>query len=59
MNTHSDYVILLAFPQQQWLCERASLLHYTCISCPARIFVNCWFLFFIGVISFCLSFYLC
>ena len=25
-NTHSEYVILVAFPQQQWLCKRASLL---------------------------------
>ena len=25
-NTHSEYVILLAFPLQQWLQERASML---------------------------------
>jgi hypothetical protein len=25
--THSEYVILIAFPMQQWLCERASVLH--------------------------------
>ena len=25
-DTHSEYVILTAFPQQQWLQERASLL---------------------------------
>jgi hypothetical protein len=25
-NTHSQYVILTAFPQQQWLRERASAL---------------------------------
>jgi len=30
-NTHSEYVILTAFPQQQWLNKRVSLLHYTCI----------------------------
>ena len=24
-NTHSDYVILIAFPLQQWLHERASV----------------------------------
>jgi hypothetical protein len=30
--THWEYVILTAFPRQQWLRERASLLHYTYIS---------------------------
>jgi len=24
-NTHSEYVTLIAFPLQQWLCERALL----------------------------------
>jgi hypothetical protein len=28
-NTHSEYVIIIAFPLQQWLQERASLLLYT------------------------------
>jgi len=27
-NTHSEYVILTAFPLQQWLHEGASLLRY-------------------------------
>jgi hypothetical protein len=31
-NTHSKYVILIAFPLQQWLHERASLLRYTYIA---------------------------
>ena len=31
-DTHSDYVILLAFPWQQWLRERASMLRYTYIA---------------------------
>ena len=31
-NTHSGYVILIPFPQQQWLHERASVLHYTFIA---------------------------
>ena len=26
--THSEHVILIPFPQQQWLHERASLLRY-------------------------------
>jgi len=25
-DTHSEYVILVAFPRQQWLCEHASML---------------------------------
>jgi len=33
VNTHSEYVILIAFPLQQWLHERTSLLHYTYIAC--------------------------
>jgi hypothetical protein len=32
-NTHSEYVILIDFPQQQWLHERASMLRYTYIAC--------------------------
>jgi len=32
-NTHSEYVILIAFPLQQWLHERASMLRYTYIGC--------------------------
>ena len=28
-NTHSEYVILVAFPLQQWLRERVSMLRYT------------------------------
>jgi hypothetical protein len=28
-NTHSEYVLVIAFPQQQWLRERASMLRYT------------------------------
>jgi hypothetical protein len=32
-DTHSEYVILITFPQQQWLHERPSILRYTCIGC--------------------------
>jgi len=28
-HTHSEYVILIAFPLQQWLHERASMFLYT------------------------------
>jgi hypothetical protein len=31
-NTHSEYVILIAFPLQQWLHNRASVLRYTYIA---------------------------
>ena len=30
-NTHSEYVIVIAFPLQQWLRERVSVLRYTYI----------------------------
>jgi hypothetical protein len=40
INTHSEYVIFIAFPLQQWLHERASMLRYTSIGC---IYHNsCW-----------------
>jgi hypothetical protein len=32
-NAHSEYVIFIAFPLQQWQHERYSVLHYTYISC--------------------------
>ena len=34
-NTHSRSVILIAFPQQQWLKERVSMLrlYVHCLSC--------------------------
>jgi hypothetical protein len=32
-DTRSEYVILIAFPRQQWLHERDSLLGYTYIAC--------------------------
>ena len=32
-NTHIGCVIIIAFPEQQWLQERASLLRYTYITC--------------------------
>jgi len=33
IRTHSEYVILIDFPLQQWLHEQASLLRYAYISC--------------------------
>jgi cell division protein FtsB len=32
-GAHSEYVIIIAFPQQQWLRERASMLQVLCLSC--------------------------
>ena len=38
-NTHSEYVVLTAFPLQQWLRERVSCLLYVhCLSCNADMF---------------------
>jgi hypothetical protein len=34
-NTHSEYVILIAFPLQQRLYERASMLRYMFVACLA------------------------
>jgi hypothetical protein len=36
-NTHTVCVILMAFPLQQWLHKRASLLRFTYIACVIRI----------------------
>jgi hypothetical protein len=38
-DTHSEYVILIAFQRQQWLRERASMLrlYVHCLSCFQRI----------------------
>ena len=35
-NTHSEYVIHYAFPLQQWLYKRVSLLRYTYIGYSVR-----------------------
>ena len=32
-NTHSEYVVLIDFPPQQWLYDRNSMLRYTYIAC--------------------------
>jgi len=41
-NTHSKHVMLIAFPMQQWLHERAIMLHYmhsTCLITPVALTV--------------------
>jgi hypothetical protein len=35
-DTSSEYVIFTAFPRQQWLHERASMLRYTYTACLVR-----------------------
>jgi len=35
-NKHSEYVIFIAFPLQQWFNERALVLRYTYIACLLR-----------------------
>jgi hypothetical protein len=39
-DTHSEYVTLIAFPSQQRLLERASLLRYTYIACLVTLFIS-------------------
>jgi hypothetical protein len=36
-GTHSEYVILVAFPLQQWLPERGAVLRYAYIACFVRL----------------------
>ena len=44
-DTHSEYVILIAFPRQQWLRERASVLrlYVYCLTYPITQAVQCHF----------------
>jgi len=32
-NTYAENVIVIAFPQQQWSCDRASVSRFTYIAC--------------------------
>ena len=36
-NTHSQYVILIAFPLQQWLHERDTMLRYAYLGCLVNL----------------------
>jgi len=38
-DTRSEYVILIAFPLQQWVKERASVLRYTYTACIFHIYI--------------------
>jgi hypothetical protein len=35
-DTHSEYMILIGFPRQQWLRERASILRTARSACPVE-----------------------
>jgi hypothetical protein len=39
-DTHSEYVIFIAFARQQWLGERASMLRHKYISCLVFIYLK-------------------
>jgi hypothetical protein len=39
-DKYSEYVILIAFPRQQWLRERAAMLCYTYIVCTVSLVVT-------------------
>jgi len=43
-NTHSEYVILVAFPQQQWLHEHVSMLCYMYTACLLVVCLNSFLL---------------
>jgi hypothetical protein len=42
-DTHAEYVILIAFPRQQWLreCTSMLLLYVHCLSCSSLSLVDC------------------
>ena len=46
-NTHSEYVIRVAFPLQQRLHERASVLLYTYIACIVYFSIINWSVFLV------------
>jgi hypothetical protein len=39
-NTHSECVRIIAFPQQQWLRERTSILRYTYTACLVFLYMQ-------------------
>jgi len=40
INTHSEYVIIIAFPLQQWFCDSASMLRYKSVNIASLIIVT-------------------
>ena len=39
-NTPSEYVMIIAFPLQQWLHERTSVLRYSTLSALSHTFIK-------------------
>ena len=39
-NPHSEYVLLMALPWQQWLCKQASMVCYTYIACLLYLIIS-------------------
>jgi hypothetical protein len=54
-STHSEYVVLIAFPLQQRLRECASMLRYTYISCLVLHLVLLFFVVVVGGVFHCIS----
>jgi hypothetical protein len=55
-DTHSSFLIHVAFPQPKWLRERATMLRYTYRACFVRSAIKIALLFFVrtyGVSAFC------
>jgi hypothetical protein len=42
-DTHSEYVMLIAFPLQQWLHERTSVFRYIYFACLVKFASPCYF----------------
>jgi hypothetical protein len=41
-DTHSEYVMHIAFPRQQWFRESASMLHYTYVAWHVKVIFFCY-----------------
>jgi len=46
-DTHSEYVILIVFPRQEWLRDRVSILRYAYLACLVYVimFVSNWLIY--------------
>jgi hypothetical protein len=51
-DTHSEYITFVAFPRQQWLRERASILRYATFACLV-IILNAYILLAFSVFFQC------
>jgi hypothetical protein len=51
-NTHSEYVILISFPLQQWLHERASMLRYITSSVLLYVIRVLFYLIYLVLVIF-------